>query len=608
MESKSSLNKSIDSASKHYSSMFSLPSFRTALVAVAALCMIIGLSTLAVTPSQKILYGLALGLAFFALTFISDFLMTKITLKNDPIFSLRRTLVVSVVGWILWLVFNVLGLALSFSFGFLMWVKLCLLGYAAVITLRIIVLIATSTSDRWRKGISVLLQPTFCLVAFVVFWVSTSIALPLMQVLLFIIVSPIICFLAVSLFFYSIERLSQKNFSMRSIPLFRAFIVNWVTDQNAPMEKYLEEMGEDKDIEVALLKFDSSKPKAAIIVPLVHPGPFKNIGSSLLPSLLKQGFEKEYDCTTCTPLGILGHELDLASQEQNHKIVSQVIASAKFNSTAGLASPSVRITEGTATASGQIFGDTIFLSFSLAPETTEDLPQGLGRFVVEEAAKYGLNGSVVVNAHNSITDLVDVEAHLNELQTVASKCIQKAVKLQTRQFSVGADSVFPKEFSLRNGMGTGGITAIVIQVETQKTVYVVIDGNNMVPGLREKILASLDSEGFDSSEVFTTDTHAVSALITGGRAGRRGYHPIGEAMDQELLTCYICDVAKNADSNLEVANAGYLHFTVPQVRVIGEERLKSITTLVDMAIKKAKQMLPIFGLEGLLLILLLLFF
>ena len=134
-------------------------------------------------------------------------------------------------------------------------------------------------------------------------------------------------------------------------------------------------MGEDKDIEVTLLKFDSFKPKAAIIVPLVHPGPFKNIGSSLLPSLLKQGFEKEYGCATCTPLGILGHELDLASQEQNHKIISQVIDSAKFKSAADLASPSVRVTEGAATASGQIFGDTLFLSFSLAPETTEDLPQ-----------------------------------------------------------------------------------------------------------------------------------------------------------------------------------------------------------------------------------------
>ena len=157
-------------------------------------------------------------------------------------------------------------------------------------------------------------------------------------------------------------------------------------------------------------------------------------------------------------------------------------------------------------------------------------------------------------------------------------------------------------------MGTGGITAVVVQVETQKTVYVVIDGNNMVPGLREKILSALASVGFDESEVFTTDTHAVSALITGGRAGRRGYHPVGEAMDQELLTRYICDVAKNAGANLEVASAGYLYFTVPKVRVIGEERLKSITTLVDKAIKKAKQMLPIFGLEGLLLILLLLLF
>ena len=93
------------------------------------------------------------------------------------------------------------------------------------------------------------------------------------------------------------------------MPLFRAFILNWVTDANTPLEKYLEEMGEDADIEVSILKFDSSKPKAAVIVPRVHPGPFKNIGSSLLPSLLKHGFEKEYGCDACTPLGILGHEL-----------------------------------------------------------------------------------------------------------------------------------------------------------------------------------------------------------------------------------------------------------------------------------------------------------
>ena len=173
------------------------------------------------------------------------------------------------------------------------------------------------------------------------------------------------------------------------------------------LKNYLKRHGEDTDIEVNFLKFDSSKPKAAIIVPLVHPGPFKNIGSSLLPSLLKQEFEKEFDCDACVPLGILGHELDLASQAQNHKIISQVIASAKFKATADLASPCVKATEDVATASCQIFGDTAFLSFSLAPKTTEDLPQELGRMVSEEAAKYGLKGAIVINTHNSITDIVE---------------------------------------------------------------------------------------------------------------------------------------------------------------------------------------------------------
>jgi putative membrane protein len=154
-------------------------------------------------------------------------------------------------------------------------------------------------------------------------------------------------------------------------------------------------------------------------------------------------------------------------------------------------------------------------------------------------------------------------------------------------------------------MGAGGITAIALEVAKQKTVYVVIDGNNMISGFREKVLASLASLGFDQSEVFTTDTHSVSALVT----GRRGYHPIGEVMDQDMLIGHINEAAKRAAANLETANSGYKTFKVPQVRVIGEEHLNAISTLVDKAIVKAKQMvIPIFGLEALFLILLLLLF
>jgi putative membrane protein len=602
MATEHSLNNSMDSAKKHYSSLFLLPSYKRVLLSVAIVC--IGGVSLCIFTVFPSISSLAFGFSLFAITYISVTIVSKLILKGDAIFTLRRTLMLSLVDWLIWLVFLALGVGLSFWFNWLLWVKLSLLGFAAIVTLRFLVFNATSFAVMWKRVISVLLEPILCIGGFVVFWASISSAV-ILQVLPLIILSPIVGYMAVYLLLSSIDRLGEKVFSLPALPLFRAFILNWVTDQNEPLEKYLEAMGKNADVGVTLLKFDASKPKAAIIVPLVHPGPFKNIGSSLLPSLLKQGYEKEFGCDACVPLGILGHELDLTSQTQNYKIVSQVIASARFEASADLASPFVKATDEFATASCQIFGDSAFLSFSLSPKTTEDLPQELGHIVLEEAKKFGLKKAVIVNTHNSITDKVDTEEHLDALLRAASKCLQKAVNQPTKPFMVGAATVFPSELTLKAGMGTGGITAIVVQVEKQKTAYVIIDGNNMISGLREKLLGALVSMGFDESEVFTTDTHAVSALVT----GRRGYHPIGEAMDYEVLVRYIGDVAKKAESTLEACKVGCLQFVVPNVRVIGEEKLNSISTLVDRAIVKAKRIVvPIFGLEGLILLLFLLLF
>ena len=88
------------------------------------------------------------------------------------------------------------------------------------------------------------------------------------------------------------------------------------------------------------------------------------------------------------------------------------------------------MSEGFVTASCQVFGRTAFLSFTLTPKTTEDLPQELGKIVQKEAEKLGLDFAVVVNAHNSLTDNTKIEASLETLKDVASKCLQKAVVQQ----------------------------------------------------------------------------------------------------------------------------------------------------------------------------------
>ncbi|MDR0318475.1 MAG: DUF2070 family protein [Nitrososphaerota archaeon] len=597
-----SLNNSMDGALKHYSSMFFLPSCKRLILFTAAICIcIFGLSIYVLFPEVKgaAIGGLSLGLTLFAMTFIADVILSNLVLK-DPIYTLRRTVALSFFCWIFWGLFLIIGVVFGIMFDPLWWFKLSLLGFGVVLTLRFVVLFATSSSSYIRQLLVALFWPYLCICTFFVCWIHLT-GNVFASSLLYFIIAPIIAYVAVFIFLKSLDNIGNRLNGMPALPLFRAFILNWVLGANAPLEEYLEKMGETEDITVMLLRFDASKPKAALIVPFVHPGPFKNIGSSLLPSLLKKHFEEAYGCQTCTPLGILGHELDLASQAQNFKVIAKTIETANFEATETLASPFVQVSEGYATASCQIFGNTAFLSFTLSPKTTEDLPQELRQTVQEEAQKYGLNCTLIVNCHNSLTDVIDTVEHLAEFEVAASKCLQKVVSMSKKPFKIGSSTIYPKEFTLKEGMGTGGITAITVQVETQTVAYIVIDGNNMISGLREKILPAINDCGFDASEIFTTDTHAVSALVTGSR----GYHPVGEVMDQGLLIKYVTDAAKTAVGNLEPAKAGYKHFIVPQVRVIGGSRIASLSLLVDEAITKAKHLLPVFFIEGFLLILLL---
>jgi putative membrane protein len=603
MAKENTLNRSMNNAIKHYSSMFFLPSAKKAILAVAVICVgLIGLSSLVFAPSVNgLLYCVLLGVILFLVTLASDVVLCNVILKTDKIYILRRTVALSLFCWLTWLFFILIGVGFGVTFDKLWWVKLSLLGFAAVLTLRSIVFIATSATRIYRQLLAALFQPFLCIAVLMTFW-AFIFHIYITQFWLFLTISPIVCGVTVFLFLSSLERLGKQLYGLPSLLFFRAFMANWVVGQNAPIEELLEKIGENQDIDVSLLKFDAQKPKAAIIVPLVHPGPFKNIGSSLLPTLLKHGYQNKFGNIACVPLGILGHELDLTSQAQNLKIIKHTISVADFPALEEYATPLVRVTEGAACASCQIFGKTALLSFTLAPETTEDLPQELGQVISEEAKKMGLNCALIVNCHNSLTDVVDTEKHLGDLEKAGLECLKKAVAMPQKTFMVGAATVYPKEFSLKDGMGTGGITAIVVTVDNQKTGYVIIDGNNMMSGFREKILQAISGAGFSESEVFTTDTHAVSAIVT----GRRGYHPVGEAMDNQVLINHVVTVLKEAESNLEPSKAGCLQFVVPQVRVIGKERIESLTLLVDKGLAKAKRIIaPLFVTEGIILILLL---
>ena len=308
MATEDSLNHSMNSALKHYSSMFFLPTFQKAVAEVAIICIAgVGLSTFALTlqlPSLSLVDGLtrslSLGVSIFAAILFADYIISNTTLRSDPIYVLRRAVALSLFCWVLWLFFIIPGVAFGAVFGLLWWVKLCLLGFVAVLTFRAVVFISTSSVGFLQRLIASLFPPFLCIAVFMAFWASLDSAIP-PQFLPFLVISPIVgCAFAFS-FVFLLDRLGRRAYGVPSMPLFRAFMLNWVAALNAPFEELLEKLGENEDIEVTLLKFDSYKPKAAIIVPLVHPGPFKNIGSSLLPSMLNVILKKSLAVTPVFP-------------------------------------------------------------------------------------------------------------------------------------------------------------------------------------------------------------------------------------------------------------------------------------------------------------------
>lgn len=587
-----SLSQSMDKLVKHYSSLFVLPSYRKVLLFLALSCISGGLfSTIILFPSfEGLINGLFLGFTVLFIDLIFDYVVSMWVLRHDPIYDLRRTAALSLFCWALWFLFIFVGVAAAIIFGLSWWIKLCLLGFSAVLILRLTVFNSTSPMDYKRLLVASLLQPFPCIIPFLVFW--TRINFPLTPILLFLIFSLIVGFLSSFSFISLLNRIGKQTLGFPSLPLFKAFLLNWVVNLNAPLEEFLEKLGKEQDIDVSIIKFEASRPKAVIAVPSVHPGPFKNVGSSLLPSTLKTTLEKELNCTACVPHGLLGHELDLTSQLQNQKIINHVVGTVNFEASHAKATPFIKVSNGLATACCQIFGKAAFLSFTLAPKTTEDLPQELGLFISQEALTRGLDCYAVVNAHNSINGTVETQKTLEPLKKVAITCLEKAVSLKSSFFKVGAATVIPKEFSLKDGMGPGGITVVVIKVGKQKTAYVVIDGNNMVSGLREKILSALQSIGIAEGEVFTTDTHAVNALVL----TKRGYHPVGEVMNHEKLISYVREAAFAAISDLERAKVACRTEIVPCVKVIGAKQLETLCLLADRTFQKAKKIVvPIFA-------------
>jgi putative membrane protein len=584
------MNEHIDNVVKRYSSLFNLPSYKPLLIWLLATCLINGfLTTIALHFSQLYLFalGLILGGTLFALSLLSD-LLIQLSLKTDLIFNMRRCSALSCYSLLLWLILIVIGIIFDFSHDGL-WIRFFSVGFCAALALRLLVLYALSSANILKIITLAFSLPV--LYAIPVFYISSAASVFRLDssLLYFFFFSITVTTIAVFAYMFSINNVGKRLLGVDSFSVLRAFIATWTENQSAPFERLFDRFGQERNIRLSALSFRNAKGivKALMVVPTFHPGPFKNVGSSALPNAIQTSLENKLKpCIVAVPHGLSGHDLDLADQAQNQLVLKTALELGDISNFHTGATTFEHIKKSGASVGCQIFNSCALVTLTLAPETMEDLPPELDGCINKMAQKLGLSAVIVVDAHNSIQGPFEIDEALEPLKEAALASLKEASRRSTTSFQIGTAKVIPKEYGLREGMGPGGIISFIAKVGNQTAAYIAVDGNNMISGLREKILSALHGMGIDEGEVFTTDTHMVNAVVLGAR----GYHPIGEVMDHEKFLKYIKRAVSVALNNLEPAEAGWKTVIVPNVKVIGEKQIESMCILAEKAAARAKNL------------------
>ncbi|WP_254537181.1 DUF2070 family protein [Halomarina litorea] len=378
--------------------------------------------------------------------------------------------------------------------------------------------------------------------------------------------------LAVWLFVVTIDRPWNRSLGVSVLDFFRGFIGH-VAEGTRELEDFFEQLGEEAVVPVTVLSFrrEDGEEKARFVLPMIHPGPMGEIGGGNLPERVAAST----DGLGFPPHATAGHDFNLVTEREVDTIIETAARAHDRIEYAPTASRSVRTSDGEATLLGQAFGDGALLVSSFAPNFADDVSYAVGLSAAAEARTAGLRDVLLVDAHNSNNGLAgDDLGHVTPGSVRSFSMIQAAGEAggtlaagerEPLRLGVAWERT---EWTPREGIGPLGVRVAVVEVGDQRTGYVLVDGNNMEPGLRDALLESI-ADRVDEAEVMTTDTHIVNTVEADNQ--------VGSAIDDGELRALIVDLVDAALADLEPVEAG-MATERASVTVFGNDRTETLAS------------------------------
>ena len=380
--------------------------------------------------------------------------------------------------------------------------------------------------------------------------------------------------LAVWLFLVVIDQPWRSSLGVSALDFLRGFIGH-IAEGSDELETFFEDMGEEAIVPVTVLSIrrTDGTEKARFVLPMIHPGPMGEIGGGNLPKRVAEASEG----LAFPPHATAGHDFNLVTEREVDTILERAADAHDEIEYSATATTGQRVSEGDATLTGQAFGDDALIVNTFAPGYADDIEYAVGLSAKSEARSGGLEDVLLVDAHNSndglegedLGHVVPGSERSFEMIYGAGRLGELLATADQAPISCGTASE-ATPWNAADGIGPLGIRVCVFEVDGQTTAYVLVDGNNMEPGLRDSILAANDR--VDLLEVMTSDTHIVNTV--------EAENQVGQAIPPQEVIAVIKDLLDRAVADLEPVEAGMASERA-QVTVFGNDRTETLASTAN---------------------------
>jgi putative membrane protein len=380
--------------------------------------------------------------------------------------------------------------------------------------------------------------------------------------------------------------------------LLQAFLSAWTEQKGDKMEEIMESKAKNKHIKSDVLKFvsvEQSGRNISLVIPGVHPGPFKPTGGSNLPYELLRFFET----SAIVVHGASDHSLNIPSRSQLEKFLSS-FTRAKVAYTATTCTQVIQTKKGRFVITGIAFGEVVLIVLSTSSGGMEDVPAEVSSSLQEHAQYLGFSKAVVVDSHNAMGGSLSSEEK-QTLTLCARESLYEIRGAPQYQFSIGySTSLYPRKISgnvvetrsqtqAGQDIGPGGLAVLAIKVSDQKYAIGWADSNNIDNHVRDQILSQLGLHGLNMIEICTSDTH-----YTSGKRTKEGYYPLGSMTDIKEITDQFRMLTWNAFDSLKECKMSLLSLD-SDIKVMGKAQFDDYSKALDRSMNLTKIFLAISG-------------